>query len=362
MRITTLALALAPLFLIYAPTCLASQIRIETRTALNSRVANVHIEADPPISQEIDFTYGPCSTQTKENAHHVVGQAIKLEDDRPRRLVWIMPKGLHSGDCISGWSETGELLGRSEPQKVQHKKMRRRKRDSSDFAVPMNSSSGIDVYGPWFDGVALLEKSENHDVDVEAAKAKEIAIVGAGMAGLTTCFILNEAGLKNLTILEGSDQLGGRVRTEYLTGGPEDHSYAEMGPMRIPYQTQVGSKTYNISDQALFFQLVDEVNKKNQELGNDHAIVSLIPFIQRSPNSLVYYNGNRLDNGLPPTQADVAANSSLGRILPEIPESAQKLSSLVQDALPDAQFLDLMATNIWQAHADFLGESIFACP
>jgi monoamine oxidase len=266
-----------------------------------------------------------------------------------------MPKDLHSDDCISAWSESGELLGRSAPQKVEHKEMRRRKRDDNDYSIPMNSSSGIDVYGPWFDGVAILEKSDDHDVDVEAAKAKEVAIVGAGMSGLTTYFILSEAGLNNLTILEGSHRLGGRVRTEYLSGGPKDHSYAEMGPMRIPYQARFGDKTYNISDQALFFKLVEEVNKRNEKLGNEEDIINLIPFIQSSPNGLAYYRGNKLDNGLPPTQADVAADPSLGNIPPEIPESAQALAARIQEALPDSEFLELMATNFWQAHADFLG-------
>jgi hypothetical protein len=69
-----------------------------------------------------------------------------------------------------------------------------------------------------------------------------------------------------------------------------------------------------------------------------------------------------MDNGLPPTQADVAADPSLGRTLPDIPESAQELGGLLEGVLPDADFLDLMATNIWQAHADFLGEATFTCP
>lgn len=336
---------------------LASQLRIETRTALNSRAANIHIEADAHVARETVFTYGPCDAKTQEDAHHVVARSKKLQDGKQHRLVWIMPKDLHSDDCISAWSESGDLLGRSAPQKVEHKEMRRRKRDEDNYSVPMNSSSGIDAYGPWFDGVALLEKGDDYNVDVEAAKAKEVAIVGAGMAGLTTYFILNEAGLTNLTILEGSGRLGGRVRTEYLSGGPEDYSYAEMGPMRIPYQARFGDKTYNISDQALFFQLVEEVNKKNKELGNEDVIIKLIPFLQTSPNGLAYYGGNKMDNGLPPTQADVAADPSLGPIAPEIPESAQALAAQVGESLPGSEFLELMATNFWQAHAAFLGMS-----
>nr|WKC17449.1 putative L-amino-acid oxidase [Sarocladium sp.] len=348
------SLAVAGLLLGSSSLSHATQLRIETRKSLNSRIANVHIDVDAPVAHQVVFTYGPCDSESQENAHHVIAQSQKLEGRKPHRLIWTMPKDLHPDDCISAWGESGDLLGRSVPQKVAHKEMRRRKRDDSDYSIPMNSSSGIDVYGPWFDGVALLEKSDNHNVDVEAAKAKEIAIVGAGMAGLTTYFILSEAGLSNLTILEASGRLGGRVRTEYLSGGPRDHSYAEMGPMRIPYQARFGDKAYNISDQAIFFRLVEKVNERNKKLGNTKDLINLIPFIQSSPNGLAYYQGNKLENGLPPTQADVAADPALGNESPEIPESAQELAAQLQRALPNAEFLELMATNFWQAHAEFL--------
>lgn len=224
-----------------------------------------------------------------------------------------------------------------------------------DGGIPMTPENGIDVWGPWFDGVELLEGKDHKHVDVEAAKSKEVAIVGAGMSGLMTYLILHQAGLKNVELLEGSHRLGGRVRTEYLTGGPWDYSYQEMGPMRIPYKFNIGNSTYNITDQQIMFQLVDELNRLNSDKHGDLK-VDFIPFIQYSENGLAYYKGRKMDNGLPPTQADVARDPSLGAQEPEIPESAAKLSEKVMASLPGEDFLAEVATNIFQAHADFLSK------
>jgi hypothetical protein len=210
--------------------------------------------------------------------------------------------------------------------------------------------------------VALLESSSEQDIDVEAAKAKEVAIVGGGMSGLMTYLVLHQAGLKNITILEGSNRLGGRVHTEYLTGGPSDYSYQEMGPMRIPYQLQIEGEAYNISDQQPTIQIIEEINRVNAEAGRSELHINLIPFIQYSPNGLAYFNGQKLENGLPPTNADVDADPSLGYIPPEIPESAKILAAAVTAALPGNDFVAEIGNNIWQAHADFLSMySQFSC-
>jgi monoamine oxidase len=65
-----------------------------------------------------------------------------------------------------------------------------------------------------------------------AAKSKpaSIAIVGAGMAGLVTAWLLREVG-HDVTIFEASPSAGGRIKTiRFGKGGP----YAEAGAMRIP--------------------------------------------------------------------------------------------------------------------------------
>lgn len=60
---------------------------------------------------------------------------------------------------------------------------------------------------------------------------RKVAIVGAGMAGLVTAWVLRRAGY-DVRILEASHRVGGRVHT--LRSGFSSGLYAERGAMRIP--------------------------------------------------------------------------------------------------------------------------------
>ena len=64
---------------------------------------------------------------------------------------------------------------------------------------------------------------------------KKIAVIGAGMSGLTAAWLLVRAGHTNIRIFEASNVVGGRVKTlrDRLTSGFN----AEAGAMRIPQKS-----------------------------------------------------------------------------------------------------------------------------
>lgn len=337
---------------------------LETRTALHTRVANIHVEYKEALQGDVLYTYGSCDSNSDREAYHTVARNAH---GKPHRLVWIIPRDAKSGGCISAWSQDGVLVGRSERQAIRQEGLLKEpnKRDKvgrnldrrHKDGIPMNSSSGIDVWGPWFDGVAALEGKNLSAVDVKKAKNKEVAIVGAGLSGLMTYLILHQAGLKKVKILEASKRLGGRVHTEYLSGGPFNYSYQEMGPMRIPYTTVFANVTYNITDHQLVFQLAQEMNKLNK--GDRNLSVDFIPWIQNSPNGLVYAGGRKLESGLPPTLEQIAANASLGPPQQVMSPSVKGLSEQIEEKLPAQDFLIKMARNMFQAHSEYISEFSF---
>jgi hypothetical protein len=208
------------------PTLVAASlpIKLEIKRTLDSGLANIHVTYRAPIRSEIIFTYGSCEAQKSGEAHHLIARTTDRGHDR---LVWLIPADAASGGCLSAWGQHQNLLGRSESlslvPSLRTTRRRLRKRQE-DVDIKMDNSSGIDAEGPWFDGVAALTGKELAAVDAAAAKSKEIAIVGAGMAGLMTWMALNESGMTKITIIEAAQRLGGRVHTAYF-GDPSERQY-----------------------------------------------------------------------------------------------------------------------------------------
>lgn len=53
---------------------------------------------------------------------------------------------------------------------------------------------------------------------------EKVIIIGAGIAGLTAAIELEKAGFKP-TILESTDRIGGRVKTDLINGYLLDHGF-----------------------------------------------------------------------------------------------------------------------------------------
>ncbi|KAK4178764.1 putative L-amino-acid oxidase [Triangularia setosa] len=348
---------LGPLVAAAAQDASILSIRIETRALLNSRLCNVYIGHVQPVKGAIDFTYGSCEQSSPSDAHHFITTSKDASQDR---LIWMLPDDIFSGGCISAWSNTtDELLGRSQKQHLDLDTMARRRharlspRSNGPNSILMDNSTGIDVWGPWFDGVEVLKNAECSAVDAAAAKQKSIAIVGAGMSGLMAYLCLTQQGLSSVSLIEGGDRLGGRVQTVYLSGEPFDYSYQEMGPMRVPMTLTVANQTYNMSDHQLVFQLAEEMNKLNED--HDELQINVIDWLESGGRKLPNGGGsNRVgetdgqQQGRPGHQGAVG-HSGL---------SVEEIFDRVNKALPCKDFCVEMANNMFTAHRKWLDKGL----
>ncbi|MFC0402169.1 flavin monoamine oxidase family protein [Paraburkholderia rhizosphaerae] len=86
-----------------------------------------------------------------------------------------------------------------------------------------------------FDFSRLLRDTRHAGIAKNARPDLRVAIVGAGIAGLTAAHELFRCGVTNLDIYEASERIGGRLRSEPVEG---QHTVFELGAMRIPMFTQ----------------------------------------------------------------------------------------------------------------------------
>lgn len=149
-------------------------IRLETRTALDTGIANIHIEVVTPLTSTVDVSYGSCDTLLLTEAHHDITRGVQAL--RSSRLVWRVPEGSPANGCLAAWdSETGALVARSTMLKLGLKQKRGFKPafgKRGGMSIKMNNGSGIDSHGPWFDGVAYLQGRNVSQIDVKEAKSK----------------------------------------------------------------------------------------------------------------------------------------------------------------------------------------------
>lgn len=350
--------ALAPSALAAAQDITTPSIRIETRVPLNSRLCNVYVEHVQPVKGAVDFSYGSCQQLTPHDSHHFIATSTDASQDR---LVWTLPEDIFSGGCISAWSTTTNvLLGRSEVQHLDLHTMARRRharlarRSNDPNSILMDNSTGVNVWGPWFDGVEVLKNAECSAIDSAAAKQKSIAIVGAGMSGLMAYLCLTQQGLTSVSLIEGGDRLGGRVQTVYLSGGPFDYSYQEMGPMRVPMTLTVANQTYNMSDHQLVFQLVEEMNMLNKD-NDDDLHIDLIDWLEAGSRTLPRDGGSNRVGEVDGQQGRPDNQGAVG----QLGMSVEEIFDKVNKALPCEDFCVEMANNMFTAHRKWLEKGLF---
>ncbi|CEL10066.1 Putative L-amino acid oxidase [Aspergillus calidoustus] len=346
------------------PISLASSASIQKRAEiLNFRVPdviadslhNIHLDfLDDAFEGDLHILYGDCETTSITSHHHSLGTLFIKRDARPERLVWITPSDAPHLHCLHAFSSsTSSLVARSEPISIATAIDKRESYAIADYA---------DAMGPWFDGVAYMSAKTDPTVS-SSAKNSSIAIIGGGMSGLMTSLLLDSVGIHNWHIIESSQRVGGRIRTQYLNNtSPEEYQYQEMGPMRFPVSITYAeqNETLEIQDHKMVFQLADTLNRLNAEQ-NPELRVDFIPFIQNNPNTPASAGGGRLPNGRIPSAADVAAD-------PDMVYSAaaqnQTLAEEAEDAYEEYLSHDhlspkTVADNIFRAHKTAVENGLF---
>ncbi|KAI4268495.1 MAG: hypothetical protein L6R38_007826 [Xanthoria sp. 2 TBL-2021] len=337
-------------------------VKLELRAPLHSRSANIHLSLSDESVYPFTVTYGACDIVKDDIETHHISEVQHRDIDR---LVWVLPDDIRSHGCLSAWSSQNELLGRSLGLKVNKNTRQWLKKRHLEMgtrlgkraSIPMTNASGIEANGPWFDGVEALRGRETNAVDAAQAKAKHVAIVGAGMAGLITWLCLNMSGFQNLEIVEAGQRLGGRVHTAYLEGGPFDYQYQDVGPMRFPESVQYtgSNETTPINDQQLVFQLGEIMNQMNE--GRPNYTVNFIPWIQESPNGLYYFSGLKDTDGLPPTAKEVKNNPKLTVPVPADP-IVGNITDIISEISCNPESMAAVAKNVFSAYKTFINSGL----
>lgn len=160
--------------------------------------------------------------------------------------------------------------------------------------------------------------------------ARDVAVVGAGVAGLVAAALLSQAGHR-VTIYEASQRIGGRI---YTVREPFTHGfYGEAGAMRLPS----------------FYRLTLEYIRK---LG-----LPTNPFL----NTDLEGNGYIFVNGVKIRQKDYTSSAGLGYPLLDV-EETYTASQLLNNALAQisayvgSDTLDGYQTNRWEQVVEKYGE------
>lgn len=146
--------------------------------------------------------------------------------------------GLHTG--IDKFITTVERKVRATPNTTWH------------FNFPNTADFNFNYY-------KLLSDARESAIAHNQNPNLRIAIVGAGLAGLTAARELFRCGYTMIDLYEASDRIGGRTYSIPLnTPQTNSHTVYEMGAMRIPYFTEPGSGNSAIDYYSSLFQIITQ--------------------------------------------------------------------------------------------------------
>ncbi|KAI9497202.1 putative amine oxidase [Zychaea mexicana] len=315
-----------------APASSGPEIYVDDSLKADS-LTNVYLNyGSKTVEGAMTLSYGSCEVDSE--ATHLIGTTEVTADFQPTKFAWAVPSDAQSG-CIVAKDAAGNIIARSEPYTVSTTLSKRGHPEFEDM---------------YFDAVKYHKRQMSKRSKIHASdKSEKIGIIGAGMSGLFSGLLLDQAGFHNYEILEANDRLGGRVHTTYFNNSTI--AYQEMGPMRFPVSIDYeDGKSLPVTDHNIVFQMAEELNKMN----DDHYKIEFIKWIQSSDNNLSYRNGVRLSDGRVPTKGQVAANSSLTMV-----SGTGDLSSAVSEATEEFYTDDwykLMSKDLYKAHAKALDE------
>lgn len=109
-----------------------------------------------------------------------------------------------------------------------------------------------------FNYYKLLSDAEQSSIGQNQQASQRIAIVGAGLAGLTVARELFRCGYTAIDLYEASDRIGGRTCSIPVQDEDNHHTVFEMGAMRIPFFSEPGSRNSVVDYYSTLFGLTTQ--------------------------------------------------------------------------------------------------------
>ena len=113
---------------------------------------------------------------------------------------------------------------------------------------------------------------------------KSVVVVGAGLAGLNCARILHSQGF-DVTVLEKSDRVGGRIKTDVIDGFRLDHGFQVINPAYSELRGIVSTNDFNFQALQPGFEI--HINGKNFLVGDFRRDFRYLPGnLSRSTGSI----------------------------------------------------------------------------